>query len=116
LAWVEYTKEAIVCQGNFWGKILSLLAGLFSVNSGDFGVEAERGDFNNWSRLVRRFGGSPGYYLYANFGNTLRGLGRVEEAVSALKKGVKILPDSLVSHTGLVTTYCMMGREKRNSL
>jgi adenylate cyclase len=46
------------------------------------------------------------------FGNALRMAGRLEEAVSAYKKGLQRAPDNIIAHIGLGTTYSLMGREK----
>jgi len=51
-------------------------------------------------------------YLYREFGFSLRGVERFEEAVSAFKKAIQLAPDDINSHTGLTITYIMMGREK----
>jgi adenylate cyclase len=38
--------------------------------------------------------------------------GRLEEAVSACKKGIQGAPDFIVAHINLAATYSLMGREK----
>ena len=48
--WVEYIKKGIVCQGNFWHKILGLFGGFSARFLGILGVEMEV--LNN---LVRPF-------------------------------------------------------------
>ncbi len=51
-------------------------------------------------------------YLYGDFGQALRNAGRLEEAVSALKKAIQIAPDNFPAHIHLTATYSMMSREK----
>ncbi len=45
-------------------------------------------------------------------GHSYRVMGRFEEAISEYKKAFKIAPDNIFVHTGLASTYFMMGREK----
>jgi adenylate cyclase len=51
-------------------------------------------------------------YLYLNLGIAFMKTGRLEEAVSALKKAIQFTPDYIIAHLGLAATYSMMGREK----
>ena len=50
--------------------------------------------------------------LYRMFGLAFRNTGRYEEAVSACKTAIQILPDDLIAHIILASTYSMMGRDK----
>ena len=45
-------------------------------------------------------------------GTALRIAGRFQEAVSAYKKAIQLVPDHIPTHIGLLTTYSLMGREK----
>jgi adenylate cyclase len=51
-------------------------------------------------------------YLYRDFGRALRDTGRYEEAVSALKKAIQLVPDHIFAHILLAGVYIMMSREK----
>jgi adenylate cyclase len=49
---------------------------------------------------------------FVDLGHALRNAGRLEEAVSAYKKGIQRAPEHNIAHVSLAATYSMMGREK----
>jgi adenylate cyclase len=50
--------------------------------------------------------------FFHQFGHALRDTGRLDEAVSAYKKGLERAPNYILTHASLAATYSMMGRDK----
>jgi adenylate cyclase len=52
------------------------------------------------------------FTLYRGLGVALRNTGRLEEAVSAFKKGIQGSPNDIISHLFLAATYSKVGRKE----
>jgi tetratricopeptide (TPR) repeat protein len=54
----------------------------------------------------------PSSITLRNLGGAYRAVGRYEEAIAQYKKALKLEPNDLFTHLGLVVTYIKLGREK----